>query len=110
MKEPEAFVGATARLTLSQVHAIKASYDDYKQRIRKDFPKLYSQDLVNNLINHPYTKIEFIERDLGVSRLTATKYLDAPSETFLSKQKIGRNNYYVNRSILAILVNGGLTN
>lgn len=98
-------VEATARLTLSQVDAIKIAFDDYKQQIRKDFPKLYSQDLVNNLFNHPYTKIEFIERDLGVSRLTATKYLDSLSETFLTKQKVGRNNYYVNRALFAILAN-----
>ena len=95
----------TARLTLSQVDAIKTSFEDYKQRIRKDFPKLYSQDLINNLFNHPYTKIEFIERDLGVSRLTATKYLDLLSETFLTKQKVGRNNYYVNKALFDILIN-----
>jgi Mn-dependent DtxR family transcriptional regulator len=36
---------------------------------------------------HPYTKIAFIERDLEVSRLTATKYLDALAEQgFLQKQ------------------------
>jgi len=98
-------VEATARLTLRQVDSIKTSLDDYKQRIKKDFPKLYSQDLINNLFNHPYTKIEFIERDLGVSRLTATKYLDTLSETFLTKQKVGRNNYYVNRALLSILIN-----
>jgi len=100
-------VESTARLTLSQVGAIKASFDDYKRRIRADFPKLYSQDLINNLFNHPYTKIEFIERDLGVSRLTATKYLDSLSDTFLTKQKVGRNNYYVNRALFAILINEG---
>lgn len=95
----------TARLTLSQVDAIKTSFEDYKQRIRKDFPKLYSQDLINSLFNHPYTKIEFLERDLGVSRLTATKYLDLLSETFLTKQKVGRNNYYVNNALFDILIN-----
>jgi hypothetical protein len=44
---------------------------DYKHRIRNQF-KFYSQDLINNLFTHPYTKIAFIERDLKVSRLTAT--------------------------------------
>lgn len=98
-------VEATARLTLTRVEAIKAAVDDYTSRIKKDFPKLYSHDLITNLFKHPYTKIEFVERDLGVSRLTATKYLDALSEKFLTKQKAGRNNYYVNRALLAILSN-----
>jgi Fic family protein len=54
---------------------------------------------------HPYTKIAFIERDLNVSRLTATKYLDALAEQgFLQKQKIGRANYYINVALNRILI------
>jgi Fic family protein len=53
---------------------------------------------------HPYTKIEFVQRDLGVSRITATKYLDALTEGgFVQKQKIGRGNYYVNIGLNAVL-------
>jgi adenine C2-methylase RlmN of 23S rRNA A2503 and tRNA A37 len=47
----------------------------YKQGIRRDLPKLYSQDLLNNLFRHPYTKIEFVEEELGVTRKTASQYL-----------------------------------
>lgn len=54
---------------------------------------------------HPYTKIEFIERDLGVSRLTATKYLDQLGEAgFVQKQKVGRSNYYINLALNRILL------
>ena len=61
-------------------------------------------DLINNLFMHPYTKIEFLQRDLQVSRLTATKYLDALAVGgFLQKQKIGRGNYYVNLALSAVL-------
>jgi hypothetical protein len=43
---------------------------------------------------HPYAKIEFMERDFHVSRLTATKYLGALTGAgFLQKQKVGRTNY-----------------
>ena len=49
--------------------------------------------------------IAFIERDLKVSRLTATKYLDALAEQgFLQKQKIGRTNYYINVALNRILI------
>ena len=49
------------------------------------------------LFSHPYTKIGFIQRDLSVSRLTATRYLDALADTgFLRKRKIGRHNCYIN--------------
>ncbi len=60
--------------------------------------------LINNLFFHPYTKIEFIMRDLNVSRITATKYLDALTEDgLLKKGKISRSNYYVNIALYNIL-------
>ena len=75
-----------------------------KHRIRERYA-FYSQDLINNLFMHPYTKIEFIERDLGVSRLTATKYLDQLGEAgFVQKQKVGRSNYYINLALNRILL------
>ena len=98
-------VEMTAGRTLLTVQAIKTALMDYKHRIR-DQHKFYSQDLINNLFSHPYTKIEFLQRDLKVSRMTATRYLDALSDTgFLIKRKIGRGNYYVNVALNQILLN-----
>ncbi len=97
-------VETTSGQTIATIHAIKGALFDYKHRIRDQF-KFYSQDLINNLFMHPYTKIEFIEHDLGVSRLTATKYLDAlDAEGFVQKQKLGRSNYYVNVALNRILL------
>jgi Fic family protein len=98
-----AAVETTAQQTIRTVTDIKAALFDYKHRIRADF-KFYSQDLINNLFMHPYTKIEFVERDLKVSRLTATKYLDALAGAgFVQKVKVGRSNYYVNLALNAVL-------
>ena len=97
-------VEQTATQTLATIHAIKAALFDYKHRIRAQH-KFYSQDLINNLFTHPYTKIDFLQRDLQVSRLTATKYLDALAASgFVQKQKVGRSNYYVNRALNQILL------
>jgi Fic family protein len=98
-----AAVETTAQQTIRTVTDIKTALFDYKHRIRADF-KFYSQDLINNLFMHPYTKIEFVERDLKVSRLTATKYLDALAGAgFVQKVKVGRSNYYVNLALNAVL-------
>jgi Fic family protein len=44
-------------------------------------------------------------RDLKISRLTATKYLDKLAEDgFLEKRKIGRINYYINIALNQILL------
>lgn len=96
-------VEQTAAEAVFTVQAIKDALLDYKRRIRKDY-KFYSQDLINNLFNHPYTKIEFIERDLKVSRLTATRYLEALVKGgFLIKRKIGRTNYFINPTLTSLL-------
>ena len=97
-------VERTAAETVTTIQAVKALLLDTKQRIRAQH-RFYSQDLINNLFSHPYTKIEFIQRDLGVSRLTATKYLDAlVAGGFLQKRKIGRSNYYINQPLYEILI------
>ena len=97
----------TAGQTIVTINAIKAALQDYKHRIRAGY-KFYSQDLINNLFTHPYTKIEFVQRDLQISRLTATKYMDAlATGGFVKKQKIGRSNYYMNLALSAVLSQAG---
>lgn len=96
-------VEQTATEAIGTIQAIKALLLDYKHRIRSKH-RFYSQDLINNLFSHPYTKIEFIQSDLNVSRLTATKYLEAlAADGFLHKRKIGRSNYYINVPLYSIL-------
>jgi Fic family protein len=96
-------VERTARDAIGVIGQIKAALMDYKHRIRAAH-RFYSQDLINNLFTHPYTKVQFVEQDLGVSRLTAAKYLDAlATGGFLLKRKIGRSNYYINVALHAIL-------
>lgn len=51
--------------------------------------------LIDNIFCRPHTKIEFVQRDLDVSRLTATNHLDAlVSGGVPRKRKRGRSNYY----------------
>jgi Fic family protein len=96
-------VEQSAHDAIRTIYAIKGALLETKHRIRERH-KFYSQDLVNNLFTHPYTKIEFIEEDLKVSRLTATKYLEALCEGgLLLKRKVGRSNFYINRALYAIL-------
>ncbi len=98
-------VRATSEQTIKKINEIKVALFDYKHRIREKH-KFYSQDLINNLFTHPYTKIEFVMRDLNVSRLTATKYLDVlAEEAFLEKRRVGRINYYINIALNEILIN-----
>jgi len=96
-------VERTATDSIATIGAIRTLLMDYKHRIRARH-RFYSQDLINNLFSHPYTKIDFIQRDLKVSRLTATRYLDVlTAGGFLLKRKIGRSNYYINTPLYQAL-------
>jgi Fic family protein len=99
-------VAQTATDAIATIGAIKALLQQTKQRVRDGY-RFYSQDLINNLFNHPYTRVEFVQRELGVSRLTATKYLDTlATGGLLDKVRMGRNNYYVNRALFDLLSRG----
>jgi len=96
-------VGETSKLTIGMIAAIRNLMNSYEERIRKDLPKIYSHELLDNLFRHPYSKIEAVQEDLGVSRLTASKYLSALTEKgFVEKHRSGRYNYYVNRPLIRI--------
>jgi len=68
-------VDQTSRETIDLIIKIRELMMNYKRTLRDNY-KFYSQDLLNNLFKHPYTKIEFIQRDLNVSRITAANYLN----------------------------------
>lgn len=101
-------VEETAIQTSNIIREIKRLMVLHKQKIRSELPKIYSQDLINCLFKHPYTKIEFIKNDLRVARKTASRYLDQLCETGLvTKNKIGKENYYFNNDLINLLINVG---
>jgi Fic family protein len=96
-------VEETARETIDLIINIKGLMLDYKHRLRDNY-KFYSQDLLNNLFKHPYTKIEFVVNDIGVSRLTAANYLNKlAGDKMLRKDKLGTGNYYINEELFDLL-------
>lgn len=87
----------TSRETILLIEEIRKLMQNYKHRIRKELPRIYSQDLLNNLFKHPYTKIDFLMVDLNISRLTAARYLNLlVKKGFLEKLKLKNSNFYVN--------------
>jgi Fic family protein len=97
-------VAVTSRSAITLVKAFRDLMLKTKHDLRERLPKLYRQDLLNNLFRYPYTKLEFVERELGVSRPTAGKYLDLLArEDFVRKQKLGKTNFYINEPLFALL-------
>lgn len=101
-------VSTTSKTTISLIEAVRNLMADYEQRIRTALPKIYSHELLTNLFRHPYTKIDAVQEDLGVSRITASKYLSELTETgFLEKHRMGKYNYFVNRPLVQIFGRNG---
>ena len=98
----------TAKNTIVLVKGINKLIFEYKQILKPLFGKQYKHELINNIFFHPYTKIEFMEKEMQVHRLTATKYLNMIVDIdkgLLSKVKVGRTNYYVNDKLVELFVN-----
>ena len=94
----------TAKEGISLIQTLKLLMQEQKNQIRNALPKIYSQDLLNSLFKYPYTKIEYVQQDLSVSRNTAIRYLDDLVKVdILIKHKLGRENYYENRKLFRLL-------
>jgi Fic family protein len=99
-------VEQTSIQTIQTIQGIKNLMLSQKQKIRLELPKVYSHDLLNNLFRHPYTKIEFMMEEIGVSRKTSAKYLDELERIgIVSKHKIWKDNYYLNDELFNLLKN-----
>ena len=100
-----AAVHDTAKSTLALVSDIGNLMTEMKHELRDKLPKIYSQDLLNNLFRYPYTRFQFVENDLAVTLHTARKYLKQLTEhDFVTEHSIGRNNYYINHRLVSLFL------
>lgn len=99
-------VAETSVTTLRLVEGIRDQMARAKYRMRSELPKLYSQELLNNLFRHPYTRIEYVQKDLDLrARQTAAKYLDTlAANGFVEKHRAGKHNYYINAELIRLFL------
>ena len=95
-------VTTTAKQTTALILSIKELIDKVGAQLANY--KFYSQELLYNLFKYPYTKIEFVERDVKVSRITAANYLNKlAADGLLKKESFGPANYYINEPLVRLL-------
>lgn len=96
----------TAEETLQLIKRIHEAIDQMTTEIRIALPKIYSKELIDLLFYEFYTKTQYIQNGLGVSRKTAANYLQALEDSgFLSSQKIGKERIYQNRRLYDLVRN-----
>lgn len=92
--------------TIKLISGVRDAMADYKLKIRDKY-RFYSQDLLNNLFRHPYTRIDYVMDELGVSRPTASRYLEElRAGGFLERIENGRDVYFVNAPLVSLFVEG----
>jgi Fic family protein len=90
----------TAEETLMLVKRINDEVATMIAEIKEKLPKLYSKELIDLLFYEFYTKIQYIEEGLSVSRRTAVTYLQIlEKEGFLVSEKIGKERIYQNKRL-----------
>ena len=100
-------IAQTAKETIALINAMRKLMEQAREQLRGY--SFYSQDLLYHLFRYPYTRIEFVEKELAVSRLTASNYLNqlAAPGGLLQKHKLGKSNYYVNQPLFERLARLG---
>ena len=97
-------VEITSKQTIKLIENIQNEMKDYKEEFRNKLPKIYSKELLESLFYEVYTKIAYIEKACGVTRLTATSYLNQlESIELLESEKIGREKIYKNIRLIKLL-------
>ncbi|TAH62921.1 MAG: Fic family protein [Anaerolineaceae bacterium] len=72
--------------------------------VKEKLPKIYSKELMDLLFYEFYTKTNYIEAGLGVTRKTAAGYLsELEKNGFLVSERIGRERIYKNNRLFKII-------
>ena len=96
-------VETTALATINQVTEMNTLLEQTKEKARKEFPKIYSNELIELLFEHPYSKSEYLENRLSISRITAAKYLKALEHIgVLQSKKVWKETLYINTKLFEL--------
>lgn len=97
-------VGETAVLTLQKINAILQLKSDSEEKIKQALKASYSRELCDLLYSYPYIKIKILEENNIAKRQTASDYLKKLEKAgLLEATKIGKETYYINKGLMAIL-------
>lgn len=98
-------VESTAALTARRIQSIRDLLDETFVKAKGKLPsRVYSKELIEVIFKQPYTKGQFLV-DAGLAeRKTAAEYLKALEQAgILKKQKVGKENLYLNKKLVALL-------
>ncbi|WP_201741444.1 Fic family protein [Sinomicrobium soli] len=79
-------------------------FAETQELIKTRAAKLYYKELLELIFEQPYSKIEFVTERMGVSRVTATKYLKGLEQIgVFSSRKVWKETLYINGALFDLL-------
>ena len=94
----------TAKSTIKLIREINLLMDKQVEITKKKCPKIYSKELIESLFLQPYCRISTLEKNLSITRFTASKYLkELESIGLLVSQKTGRDIVYIHKALFDLL-------
>lgn len=94
----------TSKNTIDLIKQIQNEMESYKEKFMTKLPKIYSDELLYSLFYEVYTRINYIENRCGVTRQTATTYLNSLVDNGLIEyEKVGRESIYKNTRLINLL-------
>ena len=94
----------TSKNTIELIKKIQNEMETYKKEFMDKLPKIYSDELLYSLFFEVYTKINYIEDRCGVTRQTASAYLNQLVQVgLLDYEKIVRESIYKNTRLIDLL-------
>ena len=97
-----------ADYTTSVLQKIQDNLSKTKALIKEEYPSIYSSELVDFLFSRAYFTEKDFEKEIGVSQVTARKYLAALEAEYIldKKRQPKRNRYlYVNKKYTDVILN-----
>lgn len=98
-------VAETSVWTMAKIQAIRQLFNDTREHVRTELPKIYSRELVDIVFEQPYCRIGNLTRQNIAKRETASRYLKAlVAKGVLSERAYGREKLFVNVRLMNVLV------
>jgi Fic family protein len=90
--------------TIAQVNEISKLFTKTQELVKKEALKSYNKELIELLFEHPYCRIEYLTERLGVSRVTASKYLkELEKIKVLQSKQVWKETLYINTRLFDLL-------
>lgn len=97
-------LASAASATLDLLNRLNVLWSEVHHAVQAQH-KFFSHELIVHLFKHPATRVELLTHDLAVTRLTATRYLDALVDTgILQRERHGRDNIFSHGALKRLLL------